>query len=156
MSNSGKVNVVVVRVWWLWVFLESGLDWPPSLSKVHFLVYIRSLNTPFECHCAWKFQDNIELKFVSPSWVQEKIMVSNFVLMWCLHVSLLFSELIGCSSYFNDYPADQIQRIIRKHEDTTSRRNLTSLSSLDSRRGNEFQFHIILTFSSTMTFKWWD
>jgi hypothetical protein len=34
----------------------------------------------------------------------------------------------------NGYPADQIQRIINKHEDTTSRRNLTTLSFLELKK----------------------
>jgi hypothetical protein len=35
----------------------------------------------------------------------------------------------------NGYPANQIQKIIRKHEDTTSRRNLTTLSPIETKKG---------------------
>jgi hypothetical protein len=35
----------------------------------------------------------------------------------------------------NSYLADQIQRMIRQHEDATSRRNLTPLSLLELKKG---------------------
>jgi hypothetical protein len=53
------------------------------------------------------------------------------------------------------YLANQIQKIIRKHEDTTSRRNLTTLSPIEARKGKRILILFYPKFSSEMIIKWY-